>query len=160
MEVLQPGSRRELDALICSQYNNDKSTYFRLSDHPHDIELPVNFGKGVIIKGSNSKITVMTAGPILANVMQAVSDLDVNLVYFNTIKPIDAEIINHFKNTKIVVVHDAFGLYESICSVPEIHAKYFGIGDCFYSSYGTLQDIRKEIGLDIQGIRAFLQNEL
>ena len=40
MEVIQPGSRKELDALIRSQYRNGRPTYFRLSDHPHEVDLP------------------------------------------------------------------------------------------------------------------------
>ena len=33
IEVIQPGSHKEVDILIRSQYNNGKTTYFRLSDH-------------------------------------------------------------------------------------------------------------------------------
>ena len=93
MEVPQPGNRKELDMLIRSQYNNGKPTYFRLSDHGHKLEVPVKFGKANILKDSGAKVTVMTAGPILGNVMEACQDLPVNLVYFTTIKPIDKEVI-------------------------------------------------------------------
>src|SRR3989338_4994811 len=69
MEVIQPGSRKELDILLRSQYNNRKPTYFRLSDHPHSIDMPVEFGKGVVLKDGSSRLTIMTAGPILGNVL-------------------------------------------------------------------------------------------
>lgn len=153
MEVIQPGSRKELDVLLRSQYNNGKTTYFRLSDHPHDIDMNVEFGKGVVLKDYSSKVTVVTAGPILGNVMEACRDLDVNLVYFHTIKPIDRELINRFRNTKLIVIHDAFGLYEAVCEVPFIKASYHGIPDEFCSWYGTLVEIRKKIGLDPESIR-------
>ena len=88
MEVIQPGSRKEVDTLIKSQYRNGKPTYFKLSDNPHTLDLNVEFGKGLVIKDSSSaRLTVMTAGPILGNVVDACRDLDVNLVYFTTIKP-------------------------------------------------------------------------
>ena len=160
IEVIQLGSRKELDILLRSQYNNGKITYFRLSDHPHNIDIPVEFAKGVILKDSGSKFTVMTAGPILGNVIEACRDLDVNLAYFHTIKPIDKEIICRFKDTEIVVIHDAFGLYEAICEVPNLSITSYGMPDEFCSWYGTLNDVRKKIGLDPESIRRVLIRRL
>ena len=93
MEVLHLGSKREVDALIRTQYNNSRPTYFRLSDHPHAIETNLEFGKGTLLKNEGAPVTVMTAGPILGNVMEACRDLPVNLVYFHTLKPIDKALI-------------------------------------------------------------------
>jgi transketolase len=160
MEVLQPGSKKELDILLRSQYGNGKSTYFRLSDHPHEIDLPVEFGQGVIIKDSGSRMTVMTAGPLLSNVYKAVNDLDVNLVYFHTIKPIDKEIIARFGQTQILVVHDAFGLYEAVCEVPDTHVRSLNIGDYFCCWYGTLDQVRNKVGLDVASIREYVSRNL
>jgi len=160
IEVIQPGSRKEVDILIRSQYNNGKTTYFRLSDHPHDIDVPVEFGKGVVLRDSGSDVTVMTAGPILGNVMKACQDLDVNLVYFHTIKPIDKEIISRFRNSEILVIHDAFGLYEAICEVPNLSVSYHGMPDEFCTWYGTLHDVRKKIGLDTEAIREVVSHKI
>jgi transketolase len=160
IEVIQPGSRKEVDILIRSQYNNGKTTYFRLSDHPHDIDVPVEFGKGVVLRDPGSDVTVMTAGPILGNVMEACRDLDVNLVYFHTIKPIDKEIISRFKSSEILVIHDAFGLYEAICEVPNLSVSYHGMPDEFCTWYGTLHDIRKKIGLDTESIREVVSHKI
>jgi transketolase len=160
MEVLQPGSKKELDILLRSQYNNGNTTYFRLSDHPHDIDLPVEFGQGVIIKDSNSRLTVMTAGPLLSNVYKAVNDLDVNLVYFHTIKPIDKEIVARFRQTQILVIHDAFGLYEAICEVPDTNVRSHNIGDNFCCWYGTLDQVRNKVGLDVGSIREYVRRNL
>ena len=96
IEVLQPGSDKEVDVLVRSQYNNGKTTYYRLSDFPHNIDIDVEFGKGVEIFDKGSSRTVMTSGPILQNVYEAVKDLDVNLVYFHTIKPIDTDLIEKY----------------------------------------------------------------
>ena len=160
MEVTQPGNRKELDTLIRSQYNNGRPTYFRLSDHGHNLDVPVKFGKANILKDTGAKLTVMTAGPILGNVMEAVQDLPVNLVYFSTIKPIDKEVIGRFKHTKILVVHDAHGLQEAINEVPELNTTYCGLPDRFCVWYGTVQDIRKMIGLDSASIRKLVQDKL
>ncbi len=160
MEVIQPGSVKELDLLMRSQYNNGKPTYFRLSDHPHTMDLPVNFGQGVVIKDSGAPLTVMTAGPILANVMEACQSLDVNLVYFHTLKPIDRDLIGRFRNTRILVIHDAFGLYEAICEVPNLSVSYHGMPDQFCVWYGGVHDIRKMIGLDPASLKTVVEKAL
>lgn len=145
MEVLQAGSTKELDVLLRQRYRSDNATYFRLSDHPHSVDIPVEFGKGVVLKDSSSKLTVMTAGPILGNVLEACRDLQVNLVYFHTIKPIDEEIIERFRDTHIVVIHDAFGLHEAICQVPGINATFYVLGDYFCCWYGKLDQINPDL---------------
>ena len=157
MEVLHLGSNREVDALIRTQYNNSHPTYFRLSDHPHAIETNLEFGKGTLLKNEGAPVTVMTAGPILGNVMEACRDLPVNLVYFHTLKPIDKALIERFRDTEILVVHDAYGLHEAIAEVPALRMHYHGLPDAFCGWYGTVHDIRKRIGLDPAGIRAAAQ---
>jgi transketolase len=157
MEVLHLGSKREVDALIRTQYNNSRPTYFRLSDHPHAIETNLEFGKGTLLKNEGAPVTVMTAGPILGNVMEACRDLPVNLVYFHTLKPIDKALIEQFRDTEILVVHDAYGLHEAIAEVPALRMHYHGLPDEFCGWYGTVHDIRKRIGLDPAGIRAAAQ---
>jgi transketolase len=156
MEVIQPGSTRELDILLRSRYNDGNPTYFRLSDHPHQIDVPVEFGRGVVLRDAGTALTVMTAGPLLGNVLEACRDLPVNLVYFHTLKPIDRELIHRFRDTRIVVVHDAFGLKEAVCEVPDLRVTFHGMPDAFCASYGTLHDIRRQLGLDPTGIREFV----
>ncbi|MDD5633651.1 MAG: hypothetical protein PHW46_00015 [Candidatus Omnitrophica bacterium] len=153
IEVIQPGSCKELDVLLRSQYDNGKPTYFRLSDHPHNIDMEVEFGKGVVLKDAGADITVVTAGPLLGNVWEACSDLPVNVLYFHTIKPVDKELIQRYKDTKIMVFHDAFGLYEAICELGELSVSRYGIPDEFCSWYGTLAEIREKIGIDVKSIR-------
>lgn len=153
MEVIQPGSRKELDSLLRSQYDNGRPTYFKLSDHPHSIDLDVKFGKGVVIKDAAAALTVVTAGPLLANVIEGCKDLAANLLYFPTIKPIDAELVARFRHTRFLVVHDGYGLREAINEVPGLRTAYHGLPDAFCVWYGTVHDIRRQIGLDPAGIR-------
>lgn len=160
MEVTQPGSKKELDALIRSQYSNGRPTYYRIAADEHGQDLPVRFGKGIVVRDSGADVTVMTAGPILRNVLEATSDLKVNIVYFHTIKPVDKDLVAQFRHTRIVVVHDAFGLYEAVCEVPDLKVCCHGFPDRFCCYYGALNDIRKEIGLDPAGIRTAVQSRL
>jgi transketolase len=153
MEVLQPGSEDELEALLRSHYANGNPTYFRLSDHPHKLKTDITPGKGTVMKDVGAPVTVMTAGPLLANVMEGCADLNVNVVSFHTIKPIDRAMVERYRGTRILVVHDAFGLREAINEIPGLWTEYHGMHDAFCSWYGTLHDVRRELGLDPAGIR-------
>ncbi len=159
IEVLHPGSNKEVDVLIRSQYDNGKTTYYRLSDFPHEIDMDVEFGKGVELFDKGSKYTIMTSGPILQNVYEAVKDLDVNLVYFHTIKPIDIELIEKYKDTNILVFQDVNGLYEAICEVFNLNVKKIGVGNEFYKNYGTVHDAREYFGLSVNLIHKRVINE-
>lgn len=160
IEVFQPGSRKELALLLKARYRSGLTSYFRLSDYPHQIDLPVEFGRGVLISDKGAAVTVMTAGPILGNVLEAVSDLPVNLAYFHTIKPIDKELIEHWRHTEILVVQDAMGLAEAISEVPGLNLRRLGLDDRFCSCYGTVEDVRASIGLDPGSIRSFVQSRI
>ncbi len=153
MEVLQPGSRKELDILLRSRYASGNPTYFRLSDHPHEVDIPAAFGKGAVLMDKGAPVTVMTAGPLLGNVLAACRDLPVNLAYFHTIKPIDRELVARFSRTRILVVQDAFGLADAVHEVPGLRVEVHGLPDAFLGYYGRLADIRAQLGLDEAGIR-------
>lgn len=160
MEVFQPGSEKELDVLFRQRYNSANVKYFRLSDHPHTIDLDVEYGKGVVLKDSGAALTVMTAGPILGNVLEACRDLPVNLVYFHTIKPIDTELVARYRNTRVLTVHDAFGLKEAVHEVPDMRGAHHGVTGEFCSCYGKLENARSAYGLDVAGIAERVRAEL
>jgi transketolase len=154
MQVMQPGSKKEFDVLFTNCYSNGNPSYIRIAADEHGVDFPVEFGKGIIIKESpGSGITIATAGPILRNVMAACSDMPINILYFHTIKPLDAELIRRFAYTKIIVVHDAYGLFEAINACCCAETEYHGLPDEFCCYYGTLEDIRKRIGIDPKEIR-------
>jgi transketolase len=153
IEIVQPGTRQETDRLLRDRYASGTPTYFRLSDHPHGASFPVEFGRGVVVRDVGGPVTAVTAGPILANVLSAVESLPVNVIYFSTIKPLDGEILSAFAHTRLVVVHDATGLFEEVCEHAAGPVTHLGLPDRFVSCYGTIQDIRREIGLDPERIR-------
>lgn len=161
MDVMQPGSKKEFDILFSTCYNNGNPSYIRIAADDHGFDLPVQHGRGVTIKESaGANVTVVTAGPILGNVIAACSDLPVNILYFHTLKPFDAQLIKRFADTKIIVVHDAFGLFEAVNASCPVAAEYHGLPDEFCCYYGTLEDIRRKLGLDAAGIRSTIKGSL
>lgn len=154
MEVMQPGSKKEFDILFRACYKNGSPSYIRIAADGHGLDLPCEFGKGIIVQETKgAEVTVITSGPILGNVAEACSGLPVNILYFPTIKPLDVSLLKKFDDTDLIVVHDAFGLFEAITAAGGVKAAYHGLPDEFCCYYGALDDIRREIGLDPAGIR-------
>ena len=160
VEVIQPGSEADFDTLFRRLYNNGRTTYFRLSDNPHQIKTACEFGRAQVLKDAGGQVTVMTAGPILAEVLAGTANLPVNVVYFTTIKPIDVETIQRFRQTKIIVINDAYGLHEAVCEVPGLNVSSYGPPQEFSTTYGTVHDIRRSLGLDPASIAAHVSAAL
>ena len=157
-EVFQPGTAREADFLLRDHYATPRTSYFRLSDQTHACRLPLEHGRGgAVVRDLGAPTTVVTAGPILADVMKALDGLAVNVVYFHTIKPFDHELLGRFDHTELRVVHDSFGLYEAVCEVAGRSVKRLGLPDRFCGTYGTVADARLDAGLGIESIRQFSQ---
>jgi transketolase len=154
VEVIQPGSRKELDTLFRAHWANGRTTYFRLSDHPHNLDLSIEPGRGIVLREGKSDLVIMTAGPLLGDVMAGCDGSEVTVVYFHTIKPIDHALIERYRDHRILVVHDGHGLHEAINEVPGLWTAYHGLPDQFIGYYGTVHDIRRVLGLDATGIRA------
>jgi transketolase len=160
IDIVQPGSPAEVDHLLRAKYAAGRPTYFRLSDHAHGQSLPLDPARGVVVRDVNGPLTVVTAGPILANVAAALGDLPINILYFPTIKPLDTDLLARFAHTRLVVVHDATGLFEEVCEHATGPVTRIGLPDRFVSCYGTIHDIRREVGLDPAHIREAVAGSL
>lgn len=161
MEVMQPGSNREFAELLTARYASGNPNYLRIAGDEHGLQLPVEFGKGqIILSHEKAILTLITAGPLLKNVLAACADLPVNLLYFHTIKPLDAALVQQYRHSRMLVVHDAFGLFEAVAPIAGNSVEYYGIPDQFCGYYGSLEDIRGLLKLDPAGIRARIQQSL
>jgi transketolase C-terminal domain/subunit len=92
--------------------------------------------------------------------MAAVGELPVNVLYFSAIKPLDTGLLARYAHTRLVVVHDATGLFEEVCEHATGPVSRIGLPDRFVSCYGTIQDIRREVGLDPERIREVVTGSL
>ena len=107
LEIVTPGSGSEFKKLFNKTKNNGKLTYFRLTDHPNINEIDVEFGKANIIKrGSNATIVVFAE--MLDAVIEATRELDVNVVYYTTINPFDADTLREVENTGKIMIVEPF----------------------------------------------------
>jgi len=107
LEIVAPGSGKEFKSIFNKTKNNGKLTYFRLTDHPNTNEFDVEFGKANIIK-RGSKATIVVFAEMLDVVIEATRELDVNVVYYTTINPFDANILREVENTGKIMIVEPF----------------------------------------------------
>jgi transketolase len=156
-QIFQPGNKKEADFLMRRHYADDATSYFRLSDSSHAADVPIMPGKGHVVKRGAGNTTVVTAGPMLDTVLKASEGLDVNILYFHTLRPFDHDLVSQFAHTRLKVVHDSFGLFESVCEAAGRSVEKRCLPDRFCGCYGTAEDARRDLNLDAASIREFLR---
>jgi|SRR3990167_9076330 len=169
MEVVCPGSAAEFDSLFKQTYNNGHPTYFRLSATNSGVSFPpdqIVFGKGIQVKTGN-KLLIFVTGPRLKNVLEAVGSDDIDVVYFHTLKPFDAELARErarkVENIICVEEHSVSGGFgslvaETVGDIPGVTVRRMGIPDRFQTAYGSFEEISHDIRIDTAGIRAEIES--
>ena len=167
-EILYPASPKEFELLFKQNYNNGKLTYFRLPEKKHALALEdsqINFGKGILVK-QGEDISIIVTGPQVDNAVKAskilkTKNIDAEIIYIHTIKPIDEELIinSALKTKRILTIEEASirgGLGDETSRVVGhlrgVSLYRMGIGNSFITYYGTYDEICEKLGLDSAGI--------
>ena len=145
IEILTPGTPLQFKELWDFCHNNNKPTYFRLTDHCNNYEVDIEFGKANIIK-TGKKGTVVVVGECLDAVVEATKDFDLCVLYYTTIVPFDYETLNNNMNGEKIFVCTPF--YEGSLSADilrSLHNKKFILKECsvpleIIRNYGSKQD--------------------
>jgi len=158
IELIAPGHPDEFDKLFSQNYDNDKTTYFRLSESKNNQSYNVEFGKNIIIQ-EKGEVVIIAVGTVLQSVLEASFDLDVTIIYCTTIKPFDFSSIKRFLSKKILIVEP----YYSGPILTNIHREsdnimgnfsMIGVPNNFINKYGSKDEIDKMIGLDSKTIKS------
>ncbi|WP_395750849.1 transketolase family protein [Prosthecobacter sp.] len=89
VEIIVPGHPAELDALMSKTYASGHPTYYRLSERSNRSAQDVTFGSAKVIHTGKGP-TVVTVGPFLDRVTEALAGTDATILYYTTITPFDA----------------------------------------------------------------------
>lgn len=157
MEIILPGTAAEFDSLFKQVYANGHPSYFRLSEESNADSLPVEFGQALLIK-KGTKATVLAIGNMLDRVVAACTDLDVTILYYTTISPFDAELVQVNYHSKIVVCEPYYSgalSHDIMMSLAPRPATLLSIGvpRQFLRKYGSIDEHNKYLGLDATSIR-------
>ena len=157
IELIVPGHPDEFDKLFNQNYDNDKTTYFRLSESKNNQSYNIEFGKNITLQ-EKGEVVIIAVGTTLDAVLEASSDLDVTIIYCTTIKPFDLSSIKKYLNKKILIVEP----YYSGPILRNIHREsnnlsgnfsMIGVPNSFINKYGNKNDIDKMLGLDSESIK-------
>jgi transketolase len=155
-EIHVPGHPAELDALLRTAVSGSGRVYIRTSVRSNRAPLPTG-GFQVVRRGGRG--TVLVLGPLLDNVVAAVSDLDLTVLYASTVRPFDAETLVQTLGTADVVLVEpyAVGTSAAVTSTALSHVPHrlqsIGVPRMEIRRYGTASEHEAEHCLDVAGLR-------
>ena len=158
MQVVLPGTAKEMDHLMMEAYDNGSPTYFRLSESSNTMEHDVSFARAIVVK-QGTKATIVAVGTMLSAVMEAAADLDVTVLYYTTVRPFDRETLLHNLPTNKILLCEPYytgALTTEIvmtCHDKPVHLDFVGMSYEVPKTYGTVQENLAVFGMDAKSIR-------
>jgi transketolase len=158
-EILVPGCASELDALLRATYANGRLTYLRASVARNDHAFDVAPGRLQVVR-RGARATIVAFGPMLSRTLAAAEGLDVTVLYATSVAPFDAAgLVAVAGDEPLVIAVEPFyegisipALTDALRHVPSRFASV-GVPRRFITSYGTLEEHDRELGMDASGIR-------
>jgi transketolase len=156
-EILIPGTKEELITMLKNHLSNEKLTYYRLSENTNDRSFDLKPGKGEKVQSGNL-MTVVSIGPTLNAVKEACIDLDVEILYINSLVPFDTELIsNNCKSNKILIVEPFYEYSSAPLFLQSLKRPILldsvGVPRKFIHNYGNKSDIDNLIGMTSEKIK-------
>ncbi|MCX4679959.1 transketolase [Streptomyces sp. NBC_01433] len=159
--VLVPGHPDEAEALLRQAVVGDDRVYVRLSLQSNREGRPVG-GQGFTVAREGRGGTVVAVGPMLDNVLTAVADLDVTVLYATTVRPFDAtglrRAVGAGPGADVVIVEpylagtSTAAANDALAELPH-RVLGLGVGRAELRRYGQLDEHLTAHGLDPRGLR-------
>jgi len=168
MQIVVPGNAVEFNQLFNQSYKKKLPKYFRLSSEENKLNLNVKFGKANILN-QGKKITVIAIGPVLNFIYEECIKMNLNLIYYTTIRPFDSNVFKKIKNkTKKIIIIEPF--YEgsitsdviNSLSKKKLQIESISIPYNFITNYGSKKDHDERLGFNkknfIAKVKALIKN--
>ena len=154
-----PGHADEVVDALRQAVAGDGRHYVRVVAQQNRVAHPVTPGRfHVVRRGAGA--TVLVVGPMLDPTLDAVADLDVTVLYANTVRPFDGEALRGVLGSPDVVLVEpslagtsARHVSDALVDVPH-RLLSLGIGTDELRRYGSPEEQLAARGLDARGIRA------
>jgi transketolase len=159
VQVLVPGTARELDRLFRATYANGHPTYLRTGTQMNDRSFEVEVGRlEAVARGTRG--TVVAIGPMLDRTLAATEGLDLTVLYATSVEPFDAEgLAREAADADPVIAVEPVqagtltpALVDSLAHRPRRICS-IGVPRRIERDYGTAADMDRAYGLDAAGIR-------
>ncbi|HEY0951806.1 transketolase family protein [Nocardioides sp.] len=153
-----PGHADEVEAVLRQAVAGSGRDYIRVHAAQNSLAYPVTPGRFHVVR-RGSAATVVAVGPMLDPVLAAVADLDVSVLYANTVRPFDAHGLREVLDRPDVVLVEPYLCGTSSHLVAAAlrdlpHRQLaLGVGRHELRRYGTPEDHAAAHGMDPVGIR-------
>jgi transketolase len=154
MQIVVPGNSVEFNQLFNQSYKKKLPKYFRLSSEENKLNLNVKFGKANILN-QGKKVTVIAIGPVLNFIYEECIKMNLNLIYYTTIRPFDYNVFKKIKNkTEKIIIIEPF--YEgsitnnviNFFSKKKLQIESISIPYNFLTNYGSKQEHDEKLGFN------------
>jgi transketolase len=154
MQIIVPGNSAEFDKLFSQSYKKKNPKYYRISSEENHLKFNVKFGKGIVLN-QGRKVTVVAVGPVLNIVFDVCKKLNVNLVYYTTIRPFDYNVLKKLKNKneKILIIEPFYkgSIVNEIIDCyknKKIQINSISIPYKFLTNYGSKKEHDQKLGFN------------
>ena len=178
LTIFSPSCPREVGEVVKAAYEINGPVYIRIgmNAEPDIYGEDYNFvpGRNILVR-EGSDIAIFTTGSIAYEAVKTAdmlkeSGISASVYQVHTIKPFDEQsVVDAAKNHRIIVTVEEHNIYGGLGSiVSEIVAQHglgikvgrIGLPDAFAKGYGTHDDVRRQNGLDADGIVERIQSIL
>ncbi len=161
-----PGHPDELEASLRHAHSRGTRAYIRMTtDSNSTLHIDQPSRVVTLRRGSNGAPTVLAVGPIADDVLTAAQDLDLTVAYTITPHPIDTAGLRAAVTGSDIFLVEPYLSGTSSAQIVEafsdrpIRLRARGVDQVDIRRYGTPAEHRKEHGLDVAGLHAFLKGE-
>ena len=163
MELIIPGTAKEFSYLLSSLYNNEKPTYFRLSEIQNKTTFDIKTFEAKVIK-RGTKANVIAVGSALDIVLDAVLDLDVTVLYYHSLRPFDHQTLKDCSISKKFLLCEPYyqGYLQSLVidtfKGEFLRIESIGVPREFQTNYGSVHQHNLNLGLTAKNVRSRIED--
>lgn len=165
-QIHVPGHAEDVESLLQDAVSSGESAYIRLSEESNATGRSASGGRMVVERrGSEGAPVIVAVGPKLDSTLDAVSDLDVTVLYTISVRPFDHDTLREFAGTDVVIVEpylegtSAAEVSEALIDRPH-RLLSLGVKRKELRNYGSIADHNRAHGLDATGLRASISEFL
>ena len=165
VNIFVPGHVEEFRNNFRNEWNNKKLNYFRLAEKSNKLFIDVKVGEARKIT-SGKAATIIVIGPILDNVLDSISGLDVEVHYTNSISSsYKLKLDSSFLSSKLIIIEPYYSgallqqMQEQLESRP-LQILQIGVPKEFIRKYGTREELTEHLQLDSRSLRKRIESFL
>jgi len=158
MNVFLPGHSGEFENQLMNHWDSGHLNYFRISEYTNQAAIEIKFGEIKKIKNGRKGV-IIVVGPFLAEALNGLSELDIEIHYLNSISAgDDMKVVSEFPGNKVVIYEPYYSgavllkltnqISSNRCKVMQL-----GVAKRFLAEYGSYEEHLIDLELDANSLK-------